>query len=171
MKSYQDIIKKMSSVDKKRYDSMMSLPVIPEQDLSLVCSNCGDNDFDIVDDALYICLNCGCETIQKLLSDHHVDTSRIQINSKQVYNRADNFLIVIKNFLKVQDVDEDIILNMQNEFEKLVSKFEKDRRGRNFPNLLYTLYRLLLKNKIKIKEGFFKNNFKDKTCLFLDKYL
>jgi hypothetical protein len=163
----------MSRADKKRYDSMMNLPVIPElpEHELTVCNNCGENDFDIVDDCVYICFNCGAEMMQKLLSDHHIDSSRIQINSKQVYNRGDNFEKVIRDFLKFQDVDEEVILNIQNDFEILVSKFEKERKGRNFPNLKYTMYRLLLKNKVEIKGGYFKEKFFLKSCPFLDKYL
>lgn len=73
----------------KRYINIIDRPM---KDKIIICNNCDVKDsFDIIDNSIYICINCGSQ--QKI--SHHVskykDIDRINISTKYTYARKSNF--------------------------------------------------------------------------------
>jgi hypothetical protein len=141
-KKLESLVIEYLTIAQKYTENILDIPKKIENKL-IVCSDCKNNDFDIVDN-LYTCLDCGSEMVIGLKTSVS-DTSCVNVQNKQIYDRLDTFNVVMETFPFNKDFD--LITRLIKDFKLLDRVFTKTYYNKNFPLMSFVLYKLLLKNK------------------------
>lgn len=112
---------------------------IPLKSKKVVCNNCPNkNSFDIVDNSIYICLQCGAQQEILLHTSSYRDVDRINISAKYTYDRKVHFRDCINQYQGKQNstIDPNVYKKLEDQFQKhhlLVgtSKTPKEKRFKN----------------------------------------
>lgn len=140
---YLKIIQKYTSVNNTK------TPLYPVKSTQVVCNNCPNKTlFDIIDNSIYICIQCGAEQEILLHTSSYKDIDRINISAKYTYDRKVHFRDCINQYQGKQNstIDDKV-------YKKLLEQFEK--------------HHLLVGNKKTPKEERCKNITKEHIHLFL----
>lgn len=91
-----------------------------KKEVKITCDNCGKTNFDIVEDNIYICIDCGCQQEIILSTPSYKDTERINISSKYLYDRKIHFKDCINQYQGKQNnyVEQKIYDDLIHQFEK-----------------------------------------------------
>jgi hypothetical protein len=87
----------------------------------IYCANCDNKDnFDIINDNIYICLYCGSEQEIFTHTSSYKDIDRINISVKYTYDRKTHFSDCINQYQGIQNcyIDPDIYTKLIEQFNK-----------------------------------------------------
>ena len=143
IKEYIDIVTKYidmeSIIENKDIDKNK-----PEK---LICKNCKNNkDFDIIEDNIYVCVNCSSQQIIMKNISSYKDIDRINITSKYLYDRKSHFRDCINQYQGKQNCT--IQKKIYDELEKQLELHGLLVGDENTPK--ETRYCKILKNHIYI---------------------
>jgi hypothetical protein len=85
------------------------------------CNNCENkNNFEIVDNSIYICILCGAQQEILLHTSSYKDIDRINISSKYMYDRKVHFRDCINQYQGKQNstIDKNVYKSLMKEFSK-----------------------------------------------------
>jgi hypothetical protein len=114
------------------------------------CDNCNNyKNFDIIENSIYICLNCGSQQEIILHTSSYKDVDRINISCKYTYDRKIHFRDCMNQYQGKQNssIDKKILIMLENEFENhhlLKGSVGMDRKYR-FSNITKRHIHLFLK--------------------------
>jgi len=128
---------------------------LPAKGKKVVCNNCPNKkSFDIIDDSIYICLQCGAQQEVLLHTSSYKDIDRINISAKYTYDRKVHFRDCINQYQGKQNstIDQKVYIDLEDQFyrhhllvgdkntpkEMRFSKIEKDHIHLFLKELEYT---------------------------------
>ncbi len=114
----------------------------------IVCRNCNNKDFDILDGNIYVCIHCSVQQIVMKNIQSYKDIERINISSKYMYDRRIHFRDCINQYQGKQNstIKQEVYDDLEKQFD---------------------LHQLLSGNKNDPKHIRFKNITKDHISMFL----
>ena len=119
----QNIIKKFLMIASNYID----INPYKQKPKKLLCERCKRNDFDITDENLYTCNDCGL--CIKIIDETHSfkDADRINLSSRYTYTKKGHFKEAIDKFQAKQNttIDKKVYNMLYNEFEKHHLSIEK----------------------------------------------
>ena len=87
----------------------------------IICKNCNNKkDFDIIENNIYICMNCSArQVIMKNISSYR-DIDRVNISSKYMYDRKIHFRDCINQYQGKQNstIDQEVYDALEDQFDK-----------------------------------------------------
>ena len=95
--------------------------ILPKTLNKVVCNNCDNKKiFDIIDNSIYICLNCGSQQEIILHTSCYKDIDRINISAKYTYDRKVHFKDCINQYQGKQNstIDKQVFKGLMDQFEK-----------------------------------------------------
>jgi len=87
----------------------------------IVCNNCGNKkQFDIIDECIYVCINCGSQQEILLHTSSYKDIDRVNISSKYTYDRKVHFRDCMNQYQGKQNstIDLKIYTDLEDQFKK-----------------------------------------------------
>ena len=128
---------------------------LPTKRKKIVCNNCPNKkSFDIIDDSIYICLQCGAQQEVLLHTSSYKDIDRINISAKYTYDRKVHFRDCINQYQWKQNstIEPKVYTDLEDQFyrhhllvgdkntpkEIRFSKIEKDHIHLFLKELEYT---------------------------------
>jgi hypothetical protein len=93
---------------------------IPIKGKRVVCNNCPNKkSFDIIDDSIYICLQCGAQQEVLLHTSSYKDIDRINISAKYTYDRKVHFRDCINQYQGKQNstIDSKVYIDLEDQFQ------------------------------------------------------
>src|SRR5690606_36346276 len=75
--------------------------------ITIICSICKHNKFDVINDTTHICRNCGNQKDIFNVSPSYKDTSRMNTSSRYMYKRCIHFKDCINQYQGKQNVNID----------------------------------------------------------------
>lgn len=115
-KEKNEIIIKYLSIAQKYTSQNLELP---SKNKRVICNNCyNKKTFHIIDDSIYICLQCGSQQEILLNTSSYKDVDRINITSKYTYDRKVHFRDCINQYQGKQNstIDDKVIKNLTRQF-------------------------------------------------------
>ena len=95
--------------------------ILSKKNYKIVCDNCDNKQhFDIIDNSVYICLECGAQQEIFLHTSSYTDTSRINVSSKYSYDRKVHFRDCMNQYQGKQNstIEQTIYDSLYDQFEK-----------------------------------------------------
>ena len=145
----KDITLTYIKIAQKYTDMTGDILISPKKSIIVVCNNCPNkNLFDIIDNSIYICIQCGSQQEILLHTSSYKDVDRINISAKYTYDRKVHFRDCINQYQGKQNstIDDKVYKNLLEQFSK---------------------HHLLIGNKKTSKEERCKNITKEHIHLFL----
>lgn len=87
----------------------------------IICTNCGNKkQFDVIDECIYVCINCGSQQEILLHTSSYKDIDRVNISSKYTYDRKVHFRDCMNQYQGKQNstIDKKIYKDLEDQFEK-----------------------------------------------------
>jgi hypothetical protein len=109
-----DVVDRYLEVAKSYTDITVTTPVKKK----IACTLCNSTDFDVIDDSIYICLDCGGQLHVKPHTSSFKDIDRINISSRYSYDRKIHFRDCIKQYQGKQNssVDSNVYSDLEEQF-------------------------------------------------------
>ncbi len=117
-------------------------------DETISCKHCKNKaDFEIVDNSIYICLNCSSQQIIMQNISSYIDIDRVNLQNKYAYDRRVHFKESINNYQGVQNtiIPENVYEELENQFHKHHLLINSDNKETKFKNITKEHIRLFLK--------------------------
>lgn len=117
-KEKSEVIFKYLEIANKYSDIVITNPV---KEKPVVCNNCPNKKFfDIIDNSIYICTQCGAQQEILLHTSSYKDIDRINISAKYTYDRKIHFRDCINQYQGRQNstIDPKVYINLMDQFEK-----------------------------------------------------
>jgi len=92
-----------------------------QSDIKLECDNCDNKKtFDIIDNYVYVCVECGNQIDVFLYTKSYKDTDRVNISAKYTYDRKVHFRDCINQYQGKQNstIDKKVYEDLTREFER-----------------------------------------------------
>ena len=92
-----------------------------QSDIKLECDNCNNKkSFDIIDNYVYVCVECGNQIDVFLYTKSYKDTDRVNISAKYTYDRKVHFRDCINQYQGKQNstIDKKVYEDLTREFER-----------------------------------------------------
>jgi hypothetical protein len=117
-KEKQSIINEYLQIANKYVDIEMEMEIKSKKD-KIVCKNCNNKEFDILEGNIYVCIICSAQ--QKIMKNiqSYRDIDRINISSKYVYDRRIHFRDCINQYQGKQNstVKQEVYDNIEKTLE------------------------------------------------------
>lgn len=86
----------------------------------IVCDNCGNKNFEIIDETMYICPECGVEKEILLHATSYKDIDRVNISTKYSYDRKVHFRDCINQYQGKQNstIEQSVYDRLEDEFRR-----------------------------------------------------
>lgn len=123
-------------------------PKLFDKKEKIICENCKNKEFDIIEGNIYICIYCSAQQVILKNISSYKDNERINITSKYCYDRKIHFRDCINQYQGKQN---------SNIPQKIYDDLEKQ----------FDLHHLLIGDKNTLKEIRFKNILKEHISIFL----
>jgi hypothetical protein len=125
--AYLDIAQKYIDIDIE----------IPEKKYRIVCENCNNKkEFDIIDNNIYICLECSAQQIELKLVSSYKDIDRVNTSSKYMYDRKVHFRDSINQYQGKQNstIPQKVYDDLEEQFcnHHLISKDKSISKEKRF---------------------------------------
>ena len=145
-KEKNDIIEKYIEIAGKYVN--ININVNKKYKDKIICKNCNNKDFDIIDNNIYVCVNCSAQQLLINNISSYKDIDRVNISSKYIYDRRTHFRDCINQYQGKQNstIKPEV-------YEELEKQFE--------------LHHLLVGDKNTPKNIKFKNILKEHISIFL----
>jgi len=95
--------------------------ITSEKTKNVICNNCPNKKlFDIIDNSIYICIQCGAQQEILLHTSSYKDIDRINISAKYTYDRKVHFRDCINQYQGNQNstIDSKVYVNLIDQFDK-----------------------------------------------------
>jgi len=111
-----------------------------EKKVKIVCENCGNkNNFEVIDEIIYICTECGVEKELLLHATSYKDIDRVNISAKYSYDRKVHFRDCINQYQGKQNstIEQKVYDLLEEQFRRhhLLGGDEKTPKEIRFANI------------------------------------
>jgi hypothetical protein len=144
---YLEIANKYVNIEFLRENEKKS-PKLQDKKEKIICENCNNKEFDIIEGNIYICIDCSAQQVILKNISSYKDNERINITSKYCYDRKIHFRDCINQYQGKQN---------SNIPQKIYDDLEKQ----------FELHHLVMEDKTISKEIRFKNILKEHISIFL----
>ena len=116
-KEKNDIIEKYIEIAGKYVN--ININVNKKYKDKIICKNCNNKDFDIIDNNIYVCVNCSAQQLLINNISSYKDIDRVNISSKYIYDRRTHFRDCINQYQGKQNstIKPEVYEELEKQFE------------------------------------------------------